>query len=139
MNTFSGARLALMVFLAGCATTSSKPVIWETKEIPGAYEVIGPVSVTEAVTESTEEMIQGLAGFITKDGRVSNQIPAEMRNILDVKREKYRDMIFDKLSEKAKTYDADAIISAEYFYLPPIASFSSKASVSAKGMMVRYK
>ena len=129
--------MLIAALLSGCATTS-KVVIWETKEIPRAYEVIGPVSVTEQVSESTAEMIQGLAGFISRDGRVSSQIPPEMKVILDARRDKYKEMIFEKLEAKAKPYRADAIIGAEYFYLPPYASFSTQATVSAKGTMVKY-
>jgi uncharacterized protein YbjQ (UPF0145 family) len=131
-----------IVFFAGCASggkSTKKIVIWETTTLPRNYEVIGPVNVSEQIQESTEDTIQGLAGFIGKDGRVSGQIPAEMKTALDVKREAYKERIFDKLGEKAKDYEADAVIGAEYMYVPPYASFSKKATVTAKGTMVKYK
>ena len=127
-----------LILIWGCAT-SPKAVIWETQEIPRAYEIIGPVSVAEQITESTEDMIQGLAGFVSQDGRVSSQIPPQMKAALDAKMIKYKDMIFDQLSAKAKSYHADAVIGTEYLYVPPYATFSSKATVSAKGTMVKYK
>ena len=133
-------NILFIILLAGCVTTTGpKIVVWETKDIPRAYQVIGPISVTEQISESTEDAIQGLAGFISRDGRVSAQIPPDMKAVLEAKREKYKDMIFDKLGEKAKSYNADAIIGAEYVYVPPYATFSTKATVSAKGMMVKYK
>ena len=128
-----------MMLLEGCMATTSKAVIWETKDIPRAYEVIGPVSVSEQISESTEDTVQGLAGFISRDGRVSGQIPPDMKAALDAKREKYKDMIFEKLGVKAKSYDADAVIGAEYRYAPAYATFSAKATISAQGMMVKYK
>src|SRR3989338_3886735 len=93
----------LMMLLGGCMTTS-KAVIWETKDIPRPYEVIGPVSVSEQISESTGDTVQGLAGYISRDGRVSSQIPPDMKAALDAKREKYKDMIFEKLSASAQTY-----------------------------------
>jgi len=129
----------LMMLPAGCATTASKAVIWETKDIPRAYEVVGPVSVSEQITESAGETIQGLAGYISRDGRVSGQIPPDMKVALDAKREKYKDMIFEKLGTKAETYDADAVIGSEYHYVPAYLTFSDKATVSAQGTMVKYK
>ena len=131
-----------LIFITGCASTPSqspKVVVWEAKDVSKVHEVIGPVSVSAQVTESTEDMIQGLAGFIGKDGRVADQIPSEMKAALEVKREKYKEMIYDKLANKAKEYGADAIIAAEYMYVPPYASFSSKATVTAKGTMIKYK
>ena len=130
-----------LVLITGCATTSSpqKLVVWETSTIPRAHEIIGPVSVTEQIVESKEEMIQGLASFISRDGRVSGQIPDDMKLALEAKRETYKEMIYEKLATKAKEYGADAVISAEYSYVPPFATFSTKATVSAKGTMVQYK
>jgi len=141
MKYYSATGMLLMVFLAGCMTTtaSKKIVVWETKDILRAYEVVGPVSVNEQISESMEDMVQGLAGFISKDGRISGQLPPEMKTALDSKREKYKEMIFEKLRAKARSYDADAIIDAEYSYVPAYATFSSKATVSAQGMMVKYK
>jgi uncharacterized protein YbjQ (UPF0145 family) len=140
---FRSLCFVLVLFLAAaCATgpsQSDKVVIWETKEIPRAHDVLGPVSVNVQVAEEPGEAIQGLAGFITQDGRMSAQIPPEMKAALDIKREKYKEMIFDKLGEKAKPYGADAVIGAEYLYVPPYVSFSQKATVSAKGTMVKYK
>ena len=130
------------LIFSGCATTQQKPykvVVWETANIPRAHEVIGPVSVTEDMTEKTEDTIQGLAGFISKDGRVSDQMPPDMRKALEMKSLKYKEMIFDKLANKAREYGADAVIGAEYLYVPAYLSFSTKATVSAKGTMVVYK
>ncbi len=127
-----------MMLLGGCMTTS-KAVIWKTKDIPRPYEVIGPVSVSEQISESTGDTVQGLAGYISRDGRVSSQIPPDMKAALDAKREKYQDMIFEKLSAKAQPYRADAIIGTEYHYVPAYLTFSAKATVSAQGMMVKYK
>ena len=133
--------LGILLF-AGCASTGGnvkKVVIWETANLPRTYDVIGPVSVVEQVSEKTEDMIQGIAGMISKDGRVSDQVPPEIKAALEAKKELYKERIFDKLAEKAKPYDADAVISAEYNYVPAFASFSSKAMLTAKGTMVRYK
>jgi hypothetical protein len=133
--------LVSLLLVSACATTAPKKiVVWETKDVTRPYEVIGPVSVNEQVSESTDDMVQGLAGFISKDGRVSDQIPAEMKTALEIKKEKYKEMIYDKLGEKArKDYEADAIIGAEYMYIPPLVSFSTKATVTAKGTMIKYK
>jgi uncharacterized protein YbjQ (UPF0145 family) len=141
MKYYSAIGMLLMVLLAGCMTTtaSKKAVIWETKDIPRAYEVVGPVSVSEQISESMEDTVQGLAGFISKDGRISGQIPPEMKAALDAKRGKYKDMIFEKLGTKAKSYDADAVIGAEYSYAPAYVTLSAKATVSAQGTMVKYK
>ena len=131
----------ILVLVSGCASTpkTTKLVVWETQDIGRPYNVIGPVSISEQMTESTEDMVQGIAGFVSKDGRVSDQMPADMKTALEVKRLKYKEMIYEKLGNKAKEYDADAIISGEYTYIPPYASFSSKATVTAKGMMIKYK
>jgi uncharacterized protein YbjQ (UPF0145 family) len=142
MKYYSAAGMILMMLLAGCATTkasNSKVVVWETKDISRAYEVVGPVSVSEQISESMEDTVQGLAGFISKDGRISGQIPPETKAALDTKREKYKEMIFEKLGTKAKSYDADAIIGAEYSYAPAYVTLSAKATVSAQGTMVKYK
>jgi hypothetical protein len=132
--------MVVVLLAAGCAA-SKKIVVWEgaAGNPPRNYEIVGPVSVTEQVAESGEAMVQGIAGFISKDGRISDQMPPEMRQALDAKKEVYKDMIYDKLADKAREYDADAVIGAEYFYVPPFASFSTKATVSAKGTMVRYR
>jgi hypothetical protein len=141
MKYFSAATGMFLVMLgAGCMTTAApKVVVWETKDIPRAYEVVGPVSVSEQIFESTEDTVQGLAGYISKDGRISEQIPPDIKASLDAKREKYKEMIFEKLGAKARSYDANAVISAEYHYVPAYVNFSSKATVSAQGMMVKYK
>ena len=139
MKYYIVSGMFLMMLLEGCMATTSKAVIWETKDIPRAYEVIGPVSVSEQISESTEDTVQGLAGFISRDGRVSGQIPPDMKAALDAKREKYKDMIFEKLSARAQSYHADAVISSEYHYVPAYITFSDKATVSAQGMMVKYK
>jgi hypothetical protein len=130
----------LMLLTVGCATAKpAKVVIWETPTIPRAHEVIGPISVSEEVLEGPGDAIQGLASFISRDGRVSSQIPPDMKTALEIKREKYKEMIFEKLGNKAKEYDADAVIGTEYVYAPPYATFSAKATVSARGTMVKYK
>jgi uncharacterized protein YbjQ (UPF0145 family) len=142
MKYFRVGGMLLMVLWAGCATTKapdSKVVVWETKDISKAHEVIGPVSVSEQISESMEDTVQGLAGFITKDGRISGQIPAETKAALDTKREKYKEMIFEKLGAKAKASGADAVIGAEYSYAPAYITLSAKATVSAQGTMVNYK
>ncbi|MBI4971001.1 MAG: hypothetical protein HZC17_04080 [Candidatus Omnitrophica bacterium] len=134
--------VAVVVFLMGCATTQPsgyKIVVWETSDVHRPYEVLGPVSVTVDVTEKTEDTVQGLAGFISKDGRVSDQMPPDMRKALELKSQKYKEMIFEKLGAKAKEYGASAVIGADYLYVPAYASFSTKATVSAKGTMIIYK
>lgn len=132
---------ASAVLISACATTpSTKIVVWETTNVTRAHEVIGPVSVNEQIAENTDDMVQGLAGFISKDGRVSDQVPPEMKVALEIKKEKYKEMIFEKLGAKArKDYGADAVIGAEYVYIPAFVSFSTKATVSAKGTMIKYK
>lgn len=134
------AFLLLIAFLSACASSGgAKMVVWETTEIPRAYEVVGPVSVTLEVAESPQDTIQGLAGFISKDGRISGQIPAEIKTALELRKEKYKEMIFEKLTAKAKEYGAEAVMGAEYTYIPSYITLSNKAVVSAKGMMIRYK
>ncbi len=140
MKYYIVSGMFLMMLLEGCMTTSpSKAVIWETKDIPRAYEVVGPISVSEQISESAVDTVQGLAGYISRDGRVSGQIPPDIKAALDAKREKYKEMIFEKLGAKAKSYDADAVIGTEYLYVPAYATFSQKATVSAQGTMVKYK
>ncbi len=133
--------MACLMLMSGCASTSNnyKIVVWETKDIPRAYEVIGPISATEDIAENPEDTIQGLASFISKDGRISDQMPEDMRKALAAKQMKYKEMIFEKMADKAREYGADAVIGAEYIYVPAFASFSTKATVSAKGTMVVYK
>ena len=128
--------LALTVL--GCATHPKKLVVWEIKDIPRSYQVLGPVSVSEEMSEKSEDAVGGLAAYISKDGRISDQVPQDIKNALEAKKNKYKEMIFEKLGNKAKEYGADAIIEAEYTYVPPYLTFSSKASVSAKGTMVKY-
>lgn len=139
MKYYIAIGMFLMMVLDGCMTTTPKAVIWETKDIPRAYEVLGPISVSEQIAESTEDTVQGLAGFISRDGRVSGQIPPDMKAVLDVRREKYKEMIFEKLAVKAKSYDADAVIGTEYRYAPAYVTFSAKATVFAQGLMIKYK
>lgn len=131
--------LVFLVFFSACASTGKKVVIWETSDIPRTYEILGPVSVREEIAESREEMIGGLADFVAKDGRISDQIPEDMRAALEAKRVKYKEMIFDKLGLKAKEHGADAVINVKYRYLPAYVSFSKKAVVTAEGQMVEYK
>ena len=140
MRYYGVAGMLFVGLLAGCMTTPvSKVVVWETKDIPRAYAVVGPVSVSRQISENTEDTVQGLAGYISKDGRISSQIPPDMKAALDAKREKYKEMIFEKLGAKARSYAADAVINAEYRYIPAYVTLSSKATVSAQGMMVKYK
>ena len=134
--------IAFTFFYQGCASTpkgSAKVIVWETSDIPRSHQVLGPVSVSEEIKESTGDTIQGLAGFISGDGRISDKIPEDMKKALEVKRMKYKEMIFDKMADKAKEYGADAVIGAEYTYVPPYATFSSKATVQAEGTMVEYR
>ena len=142
MNIKDFTLFAFFILFAGCASVSPKPVklvVWETKEIARPHDVLGPVSINEQITESNEDMIQGIAGFISKDGRISDQIPSEMKTALELKRQKYKEMIFDKLGAKAREYGADAVMGAEYTYIPPYVSFSPKATVTAQGTMIKYK
>ena len=127
----------LSLAVLGCART--KPVIWETSDIPRTYKVLGPLSVQEEVSESGENAVQGLAGYLSQDGRVAKQLPPGMEDLIESKREQYKEMIFDKLSDKAREYDADAVIGVEYRYLPPYVSLSKKGIVTAKGQMVQYR
>ncbi len=142
MHKTSGLVIVLGVLLTvGCASTggSAKPVIWETATISRANEVVGPVSVREEVTESTAEMLGGLADYISRDGRVSDVIPADTKAALEAKTLKYKEMIFEKLSQKAKEYGADAVIGATYHYVPAYIALSKKSVVTAEGTMVKYK
>ncbi len=131
----------LSLLITGCATGSvKKAVIWETDTIPRQYELLGPISLREEVSESTEDTIGGIADFMSKDGRVSDRIPADMKAALESKRLKYKEMVFDKLGTKARNeYDADAVIGVDYRYIPPFVSFSRKAVIIAEGDMVKYK
>ncbi len=133
--------IMLVILFAGCATFKStgKAAIFETKDISRQYEVIGPVDVRDEFAESNSNTLQGIAAYVASDGRVSENIPADMKATLDEKKMKYRDSIFDKLGSKAKEQGADAVIAAEYKYTPPYVSFSQNAVVTAKGTMVRYK
>lgn len=126
---------------AGCATkaaNTAKAVIYETATITKAHDVMAPVSVREEIAESREDTIGGLAGYVSKDGRVSDQVPADMKATLETKRLKHKEMIFEKLSVKAKEAGADAVIGAKYSYTPAYATFSTKAVVTAEGTMVKY-
>jgi|GEM_PF-1571548 len=128
-------------FLIGCASTSSstsKIVVWEEKEIARKHEVLGPVSITQELDASGTEMIQGLAQYLSRDGRVSSNMPPDMKAALDAKMAKYRESAFDALAKKAREYDADAVIAAEYTYTPPFVTFSKKAMINAKGTMIKY-
>ena len=134
--------LITLFLISGCATTpkdTQKVVIWETSDLPRAYQVLGPVSITEDVEESTGEAIQGLAAYMSKDGSMSDQLPEDMKNALKTKKMKYKEMIFEKMGEKARAYGADAVIDAEYIYVPPFVTLTRKATVSAKGTMVEYE
>ena len=132
---------AFLIFLVGCATSKSdgyKIKVFESTNISQPHEIIGPISVNEQVAESNEDMIQGLAGYISQDGRVSDQIPQDTKLALKARREKYKEMIYKKLANKGHKEGADAIIGAEYHYVPPYASFSSKATILASGTLIKY-
>lgn len=132
----------LMVLLAGCATkTASDPkvVVLETKDVARAYDVIGPVSVSEQIAESAADTAKGLAGYVSKNGQISGQIPSDTKAALDAKTIQYKEMIFEKLGTKAKSSNANAVIGAEYKYVPAYVNLSSKATVSAQGTMIKYK
>jgi len=133
--------VASVILITACATApATKIVVWETNDVPRAHEVLGPVSINEQIAENADDMVQGLAGFISKDGRVSDQMPAEMKTALEIKKQKYKEMIFEKLAKKAQDeYGADAVIAAEYMYIPPYVSLSTKATVTAKGTMIKYR
>lgn len=132
---------AILILTAGCATSKTEGLsikVLETTNLAQPHEIIGPVSVSEQIAEEKEDMIQGLAGFISQDGRVSDQIPKDMQLALKAKREKYKDMLYKKLAKKAKDEGADSVIGAEYHYVPPYATFSPKATILASGTMVQF-
>lgn len=141
MKIHSVIGLLLAVLFAGCASTSAskKVPVMETMSVTRTYDVIGPVSVSEQVAESLGDTVQGLAGYASKDTRISSQIPTDTKAALDAKTIEYKGMIFDKLGTEAKSSDADAVIGAEYKYVPAYVNLSSKATVSAKGTMIKYK
>lgn len=129
----------LMAVMIGCASGSnSKVLVMEDKSITRKHEIIGPVSISQELDETGADMLQGLAQYISRDGRVSSNIPPEMKASLDAKMAKYKESAFEALSKKAKEYDADAVIAAEYTYTPPFITFSRKAMITAKGTMVKY-
>ncbi|MBN1689218.1 MAG: hypothetical protein JW893_08965 [Candidatus Omnitrophica bacterium] len=67
MKYYRASGIILMVLSAGGMTTkASRVVVWETQDIPRTYEVVGPVSVSEQISESTGDRVQGLAGYISK-------------------------------------------------------------------------
>jgi len=133
--------ILFLMFLAGCATApeAKKVVVLETTDVTKAYETLGPVSVSEQVAESMGDTVKGLAGYISKDGRIAGQLPADTQAALDAKTQEYKAMMFEKLGTKAQSSDADAVIGAEYHYAPAYVTLSSKATVSAKGTMIKYK
>ncbi|OQA57310.1 MAG: hypothetical protein BWY42_00646 [Candidatus Omnitrophica bacterium ADurb.Bin277] len=141
MKFYVAAGVAVMVLWAGCATKAEprKVVVLETRDITKAHEVLGPVSVSEQIAESMEDTVKGLAGYVSRDERVSGVIPADTQAALDAKTQQYKEMIFEKLGAKARSSDADAVIGAEYHYAPAYVTLSSKATVSAKGTMIKYK
>lgn len=142
MKFSSAVGVLLVVFFAGCATKSisdPKVVVLETTEVGRAYEVIGPVSVSEQIAESAAETAKGLAGYASKDGRISGQIPSDTKAALDAKTMQYKEMIFEKMGTKAKSFNANAVIGAEYHYVPAYVNLSPKATVSAQGTMIQYK
>ena len=129
----------LGVLLSSCASTSnSKIVVFEDKTISRAHKELGPVTITQELDESGADMLQGLAQYISRDGRVSSNIPPAMKASLDAKMTKYKETAFADLAKKAKEYGADAVIGAEYTYTPPFITFSKKALITAKGTMIEY-
>ncbi len=142
MRFSSAVGMLLVVLLAGCATkniSDPKVVVLETTDVARAYDVIGPVSVSEQIAESAADTAKGLAGYATKDERIGGQIPSDTKAALDAKTVQYKEMIFEKLGTKAKASDASAVIGAEYKYVPAYVNLSSKATVSAQGTMIKYK
>lgn len=133
----------LFVFLmAGCATkdiSDPKVVVLETSDVMRAYDVMGSVSVSEQIAESAADTFKGLAGYATKDERVSSQIPSDTKAALDAKTVQYKEMIFEKLGAKAQSSGANAVIGAQYHYVPAYVNLSPKATVSAEGTMIKYK
>ena len=129
----------LLTAMIGCASSSnSKVLVMEDKEISRKHAVVGPVSISQQLDESGTDMIQGLAQYLSRDGRVSSNMPPEMKAALDAKMAKYKDTAFEALSKKAKEYGADAVIAAEYTYTPPYVTLSPKATITAKGTMIKY-
>lgn len=142
MKAYGIVGISLIMLLAGCATKSTsdtKVVVLETSDVARAYDVIGPVSVSEQIAESAADTAKGLAGYATKDERIAGQIPSDTKAALDAKTVQYKEMIFEKLGTKAKASDASAVIGAEYKYVPAYVNLSSKATVSAQGTMIKYK
>ncbi len=131
------AAVFLAVFMTACAS-ASKIVVWEDKDISRKHEILGPVSISQELDESSGDMIQGLAQYLSRDGRVSSNMPPEMKVALDNKLAKHKESAFEALAKKAKKYDADAVIAAEYTYTPPFVTFSRKAMITAKGTMIKY-
>ena len=132
----------LVVLMAGCATkdaSGSKIVVLETSDVTRAHDVMGPVSVSEQVAESAADTLKGLAGYATRDERVSSQIPSDTKAALNAKAVQYKEMIFEKLGTKAQSAGADAVIGARYHYVPAYVNLSQKATVSAEGTMIKYK
>jgi hypothetical protein len=123
---------------AGCAV-SPRPLIWETGTVTRAHDVIGPVSVYEEVEESPGEMMQGIAQYLGKDGTISEHMPAEMKVVLEARKVRYKEQIFEKLAEKAQDSQADAVINTKYTYLPSGMSLSNKAIITAEGTMIQYR
>ncbi len=129
----------LLAMMIGCASTpNSKVLVMEDKEIARKHNVIGPVSISQELDGSGTDTIQGLAQYLSRDGRVSANMPPEMKAALDAKMAKYKDVAFEALSKKAKEYGADAVIAAEYTYTPAYINLSPKASITGKGTMIKY-
>ncbi len=129
----------LLAVMAGCASNSkTKVLVMEDKGISRPHKTLGPVSITQEKEESNADMVQGLAQYFSRDGRVSANMPPEMKAALDAKAVKYKESAFEALSKKAKEYGADAVIAAEYTYTPPFITLSKKATITAKGTMIEY-
>ncbi len=129
----------LLAVMAGCATNSNaKVLVLEDKEISRSHKVLGPVSISQEIEETNMDMMQGLAQYFSRDGRVSDNMPPEMKAALDAKIAKYKETAFEALSQKAKEYGADAVIAAEYTYTPPFITLTKKAVITAKGTMIEY-
>lgn len=130
----------LLAVMIGCASTNpnAKVLVLEDKEVSQKHTVLGPVSITQEVEETNVDMAQGLAQYFSRNGLLSGALPPEMKAALDAKIAKYKETAFEALSKKAKESHADAVIAAEYTYTPPFVNLTKKATITAKGTMIKY-
>ncbi len=133
----------LLIVLSGCASSGSKKipnvVVWETMDIQQGYDVLGPVAVEQEFTESSGEVVPGLAGKLAIDGRVTGTLPPDVNLALREKSIRYKDRLFNLMAQKAKSHNADAVIGAWFAYIPPYLAPSGKSIIKAKGLMIKYK